>query len=102
MNCFGKYAQSPFGTAGSFHSPSSQKGSLPKTCPEYSGAFQTNASRLFGFFNAPQLSKASFRRCVALKKPPEYSGGFVATLGASLDEFAGDVRAILDAKLKNF
>jgi hypothetical protein len=27
--------------------------------------------------------------------------GFVATLGASLDEFAGDVRAILDAKLKN-
>jgi len=27
--------------------------------------------------------------------------GFVATLGASLEEFAGDVRAILDAKLKN-
>jgi len=27
--------------------------------------------------------------------------GFVATLGTSLDEFAGDVRAILDAKLKN-
>jgi len=26
----------------------------------------------------------------------------VATLGASLDEFARDVRAILDAKLKNF
>jgi len=24
---------------------------------------------LKGFFNAPQLSKASFRRCVALKKP---------------------------------
>jgi len=28
--------------------------------------------------------------------------GFVATLGASLEEFAGDVRAILDTKLKNF
>jgi hypothetical protein len=28
-------------------------------------------------------------------------GGFVATLGASLEEFAVDVRAILDAKLKN-
>jgi hypothetical protein len=27
--------------------------------------------------------------------------GFVATLGASLDEFAEDVRAILDAKIKN-
>jgi len=27
--------------------------------------------------------------------------GFVATIGASLDEFAGDVMAILDAKLKN-
>jgi len=28
--------------------------------------------------------------------------GFVATIGASLEEFAEDVRAILDAKLKNF
>jgi hypothetical protein len=27
--------------------------------------------------------------------------GFVATIGTSLDEFAEDVRAILDAKLKN-
>jgi len=27
--------------------------------------------------------------------------GFVANIGACLDEFAGDVRAILDAKLKN-
>jgi hypothetical protein len=27
--------------------------------------------------------------------------GFVACLGTSLNEFAGDVRAILDAKLKN-
>jgi hypothetical protein len=26
---------------------------------------------------------------------------FAATLGTSLDEFAADVRAILDAKLKN-
>jgi hypothetical protein len=28
--------------------------------------------------------------------------GFVATLGTSLDEFAEDVRVILDSKLKNF
>jgi len=48
--------------AGSFHSPSSQEGSLPK-------AFHKQTSFAFGFFNAPQLSKASFRRCVALKKP---------------------------------
>jgi hypothetical protein len=27
--------------------------------------------------------------------------GFVATIGASLEEFAEDVRAILDAKIKN-
>jgi len=27
--------------------------------------------------------------------------GFVASIGASLDEFAGDVMAILDAKIKN-
>jgi hypothetical protein len=64
-------------------------------------AFQTNAKRLFGFFNAPQLTKASFRRCVALKKPLIYMRGFVATIGASLEEFAGDIRSILDAKLKN-
>jgi len=41
---------------------------LPRHC-SLPKAFQTNAKRLFGFFNAPQLSKASFRRCVALKKP---------------------------------
>ena len=28
--------------------------------------------------------------------------GFVATLGASLDEFAGDLKAILEVKIKNF
>jgi len=38
----------------------------------------------------------------SIKKAPHFVRGFVATLGASLDEFAGDVRAILDAKLKNF
>jgi len=27
--------------------------------------------------------------------------GFVASIGASLEEFAADVRAILEAKLKN-
>jgi hypothetical protein len=29
-------------------------------------------------------------------------GGFVANIGASLEEFAEDVRVILDSKLKNF
>jgi len=69
-------------------------GTLPK-------AFQTNTTCSFGFFIDPQLTKASFRRCVAIKKPPICMGGFVANIGASLEEFAGDIRAILDAKLKN-
>ena len=64
-------------------------------------AFQNQTSFAFGFFNAPQLTKASFRRCVALKKPLICMRGFVANIGASLEEFAGDIRAILDAKLKN-
>jgi len=36
-----------------------------------------------------------------MRKAYHFVIGFVATLGTSLDEFAGDVRAILDAKLKN-
>ena len=80
--------------AGSFHSPSSQMGSLPK-------AFQNQTSFAFGFFNAPQLTKASFRHCVALKKPLICMRGFVATLGASLDEFAIDLKAILELKINN-
>jgi hypothetical protein len=40
-------------------------------------------------------------RVFALKKPLDDSRGFVATIGTSLDEFAEDARAILDAKLKN-
>ena len=35
------------------------------------------------------------------KKACHFVTGFVASLGASLDEFAGDLKAILDAKLKN-
>jgi len=35
------------------------------------------------------------------KKASHFVRGFVATIGTSLDEFADDVRAILDAKLKN-
>ncbi len=53
---------------------SSSVGTLPK-------AFQTNTTCLFGFFNAPQLAKASFRRCVAIKKPPICMGGFVERTG---------------------
>ncbi len=41
---------------------SSSQFALPK-------ALQPNASRSVGFFKAPQLSGASTRRCVALKKP---------------------------------
>jgi hypothetical protein len=42
-----------------------------------------------------------------MQKPLKYNvnQGFenlvVATIGASLEEFAGDIRSILDAKLKN-
>jgi hypothetical protein len=36
-----------------------------------------------------------------IKKAYHFVIGFVANIGASLEEFAGDIRAILDAKLKN-
>ena len=44
-------------------------------------AFQNQTSFAFGFFNAPQLTKASFRRCVALKKPLICMRGLVARTG---------------------
>ena len=66
---------------------------LPLALPK---AFQTNALRLFGFFNAHPLNQASLFRVFALKKPLICMRGFVACLGASWDEFAGDVRAILN------
>ena len=52
----------------------SSHGALPK-------ALQLNASRSVSFFNAPQLTNASIRRCVALKKPVTYVTGFVARPG---------------------
>jgi hypothetical protein len=64
-------------------------------------AFQTNATRLFGFFNAHPLNQASLFRVFALKKPLICMRGFVASTGATLEEFTEDVRAILDAKIKN-
>jgi len=82
------------GTVGSFHSPTSSAEALPK-------AFQTNTVCSFGFFNAHPLNQASLFRVFALKKPLICMRGFVANIGASLEEFAVDVRAILDAKLKN-
>jgi hypothetical protein len=36
-----------------------------------------------------------------MKKACHFVTGFAATIGASLEEFAGDIRSILDAKLKN-
>jgi hypothetical protein len=82
------------GTVGSIFSPTSSVGSLPK-------AFQTNTTCSFGFFIAHPLNQASLFRVFAIKKPPIYMGGFVASIGASLDDFAADVRSILEAKLKN-
>ncbi len=64
-------------------------------------AFQQIAALFVGFFNAHPLNQASLFRDFALKKPPRFRGGFVASIEASLDEFAADVRAILDAKIKN-
>jgi hypothetical protein len=69
-------------------------GTLPK-------AFQKNTSCSFGFFNAHPLNQASLFRVFALKKPLICMRGFVATLGASLDEFAIDLKAILELKINN-
>jgi len=52
----------PYGLPFSLCSNVIPNGLLPK-------AFQKQTLFAFGFFNAPQLSKASFRRCIALKKP---------------------------------
>jgi hypothetical protein len=51
-----------------------KKGSLTK-------AFQTNALRLFGFFNAHPLNQASLFRGFALKKPLICMRGFVERTG---------------------
>ncbi len=77
-----------------FAPPTSQMGTLPK-------AFQTNTTCLFGFFIAHPLNQASLFRVFAIKKPPICMGGFVANIGASLEEFAGDVRAILELTINN-
>jgi hypothetical protein len=69
-------------------------GTLPK-------AFPTNTTCSFGFFIAHPLNQASLFRVFAIKKPPICMGGFVATLGASLDEFAIDLKAILELKINN-
>jgi len=71
-----------------------QEGSLPK-------AFQTNTQCLFGFFAPSLFTKASFRHSLETKKPLICMRGFVATIGASLEEFAADVREILTPNLKN-
>jgi hypothetical protein len=48
--------------AGSFYSPSSQEGSLPK-------AYQKQTSFAFGFFAPRLFTKASFRHILETKKP---------------------------------
>jgi hypothetical protein len=67
-------------------------GSVPK-------AFQNQTSFAFGFFNAHPLNQASLFRGLALKKPLICMRGFVASIGASLDEFAVDIKAILGIKI---
>jgi len=62
-------------------------------------AFQNQTSFAFGFFVSRQLPKASFLRCLKQKKPPTCVRGFVDSIGASLEEFAADVRAVLEARL---
>jgi hypothetical protein len=62
-------------------------------------AFQTNATRLFGFFNAHPLNQASLFRVFALKKPLICMRGFVASIGASLEEFAADITAIMELRI---
>jgi hypothetical protein len=47
------------------------------------------------------MKQACSRHSIATKKPLICMSGFVASLGASLEEFAADVSAILDAKIKN-
>ena len=74
--------------------PTSQMGSLPK-------AFQTITTCSFCFFVPRLFTKASFRHSLETKKPPICMGGFVACLGASLEEFAGDVRAILEVNFNS-
>lgn len=63
-------------------------------------AFQNQTSFAFGFFYAHPLNQASLFRGFAQKKPLICMSRFVASIGASLEEFAADVRAILDAKIK--
>jgi hypothetical protein len=63
--------------------------------------FQTNAPRSFGFFAPRLFTKASFRHSLETKKPLICMRGFVATIGASLEEFAADVRKIVTPNLKN-
>ena len=77
-----------------FAQTSAQKGSLHK-------AFQKQTLFAFWFFAPRLFTKASFRHSLETKKPLICMRGFVANIGASLEEFAGDIRAILDAKLKN-
>ena len=64
-------------------------------------AFQTNTACSFGFFAPRLFTKASFRHSLETKKPLICMRGFVATIGASLEEFAEDVRAIFTPNLKN-
>jgi hypothetical protein len=72
---------------------------FPKSAPYPKPFKQSRLSGLFGFFAPRLFTKASFRHSLETKKPLICMRGFVATIGASLDEFAGDIRSILELKL---
>jgi len=46
------------------------------------------------------IKQASLFRGFALKKPPEYSGGFVAFLGNSLEDFVSDINSLMEIRIK--
>jgi hypothetical protein len=69
-------------------------GTLPK-------AFQTNTACSFGFFAPRLFTKASFRHSLETKKPLICMRGFVANIGASLEEFTVDVKAILEVNFNS-
>ncbi len=58
----------------------------------YPKPFKNKLRLLFGFFNAPQLTCASTRRCVALKKPLTFARGFVATIELHSNQIWWDLR----------
>ena len=88
------FQQQTFGLSTHFVRRHPRKLALPK-------AFQNQTSFAFGFFVSGLFTKVRFRHSLKPKKPLICMRGFVASIGASLEEFAEDVRAILEARIKS-